>query len=275
MYLARSMLEDDHYIVNTRNAHIDTSAFERELFDRLSVLQDAAENEIYESVYEGVFSWTNVAPSEPDEDRLVCRYLTPAKFLRFLDSRLVNFPAATQFADRWECSIPKDYNNAILRVLNKMDRSAAGWTGYVRKKADWWNVSCWTQLADYFDDHLMWDSYADGPHGVGVTIRYGPLKAHLARAAKQLDADGHLQSGLVNYETLSILPFNKHYMFRNEKEVRFAFRGFQPGATSISIDEIFNLFGVRISPAATEDHHDMVRTLWLRYGGEDRIQWPR
>lgn len=121
----------------------------------------------------------------------------------------------------------------------------------------------------------MWDSYADGPQGVGVTIRYGHLKAHFASAAKQLDVGGHLQSGLVNYETLSILPFNKHYIFRNEKEVRFAFRGFQPDVTSISIDEIFNLFGVRISPAATEDQHDMVRTLWLRYGGQDRIQWPR
>ena len=187
----------------------------------------------------------------------------------------MDFPAATQFADRWECSIPEVYNNTILSVLHEMGRSAAGWTGYVRTKAAGRNVSCWTQLEDYFDDHLMWDSYADGPQGVGVTIRYGPLKAYLARAAKQLDVDGHLQSGLVNYEALSILPFNKHYMFRNEKEVRFAFRGFQPGATSISIDEIFNLFGVRISPAATEDHHDLVRTLWLRYGGEDRIQWPR
>jgi hypothetical protein len=121
----------------------------------------------------------------------------------------------------------------------------------------------------------MWDLYADGPQGVGVTVRYGPLREQLARAAKQLNVDEHLQSGLVNYETLSILPFNKYYMFRNEKEVRFAFRGFQPGATSISIDEIFNLFGVRVSPAATEHHHDMVRRLWLRYGGEDRTQWPK
>lgn len=266
------MLEDDHYIANSRNAHIDTSAFEKELIDRLSGLEGAAE--VYESVYESVFSRTNVAPPEPDGDRLVCRYLTPAKFLRFVNSRLVAFPEATQFSDRWECSIPADYNNAILRVLGKMDKSTTGWTGYVRMKAAGWNVSCWTQLADYFDDHLMWDSYADGPQGVGVTVRYGPLKAHLAGAVKQLDVDGQLQSGLVNYQTLSILPFNKHYMFRNEKEVRFAFRGFQPGATSVSVDEIFNLFGIRISPAATEEHHDMVRTLWLRYGGEDRIQWP-
>lgn len=111
------MLEDDHYIANLRNAHIDTSAFERELLDRLSILQDAGENEIYESVYDCAFLRINVPPKEPCNDHLVCRYLTLEKFLRFLDSHLVDFPAATKFPDRWECSVPEDYNNAILRVL--------------------------------------------------------------------------------------------------------------------------------------------------------------
>jgi hypothetical protein len=64
-------------------------------------------------------------------------------------------------------------------------------------------------------------------------------------------------------------------MFRNEKEVRFAFRAFQPGAQSVSIDEIFGCFGARIAPAATLEHYDMIRRLWLRYGGEDRVQWPQ
>ena len=189
------MLTDNHYIVNSQNFHIDTSDFERKLRDGLAVLEGAAENEIYEFVYDQVFSLINIAPLEPNEDRLVCRYLSLAKFLRFIDSRRVDFPAATQFADRWECSIPEDYNNAILHVLNKTHKPNAGWTEYVRTKAAGWNVSCWTQIENYFDDHLMWDAYANGPQGVGITVRYGQLKEHLARAAKQQNDNVHIQSG--------------------------------------------------------------------------------
>lgn len=269
------MSEDDHYIANPENAHIDTSDFAEKLREKLSTLQEAPEMEIYECAYDHVFRCTNVAPPQPEETDLVCRYLTPAKLLRFLDSRLLSFPIVTQFADRWECAIPDAYNNAILDVLEKLDRPKGSWPKYVKTKAAEWNVSCWTKLEKHFDDHLMWDAYADGANGIGITIRYGHLKAHLTKAAKEFDVDGQLQSGLVNYKTLSLLPFNKHHMFRNENEVRFAFRCFQPGATNISIDEIFSLFGVRISPAATQDHHDMMRRLWLLYGGEDRVQWPR
>lgn len=269
------MLKDDHYIANPENAHIDTSDFEEKLRAKISDLQGGSDEEIYECVYNQVFRRTNVAPPKPGDNDLLCRYLTPIKFLRFVDSRLLNFPLATQFADPWECSIPEDYNDAIVGILETLNLSISGWTTYVRTRASEWNVSCWTRLENYFDDHLMWSAYAGGIDGVGITVRYRDLRALLEQAARELDMAGQLQSGLVNYETLSLLPFNKHRMFRNENEVRFAFRNFQPGATSISVDKIFDSFGVRISPAAPVQHRDMIRKLWLGYGGQDRIQWPR
>lgn len=267
--------QDDHYICNLDNAGIDTRAFEAMLRTSLAEFGLASEDEIYEHIYNQVFRQTNVAPPKPAENDLLCRYLTPIKFHHFIDSRLLIFPSATQFRDRWECSIPTDYNNAIERVLLELSLPSTRWPDYVRIKASEWNVSCWTRLEDYFEDHLMWDAYAGGADGVGITVRYKHLEAHLEKAVEKFDRDGQLQSGLVNYKTLSLLPFNKHRMFRKENEVRFAFRSFQTGATTISIDEIFDSFCVRISPAASRQHRDMVRRLWLRYGGRDCINWPR
>jgi hypothetical protein len=266
------MLEDHHYIPNSRNAHIDTSAFERRVREELSGRRG---EDALEFIYNLAFSKLSVTPNEPDEDQLVCRYLSPAKFLQFAHTRRVYFPAATQFSDPWECRVPQDYEVSILRVLYELNISAEAWSGLVKRKAACWSVSCWTQLDDPCDDHLMWDSYAGGPQGVGITVRYGVLKESLAESVKPLAADGVLHSGRVNYRALSFMPFNKHYMFRNEREVRFAFGAIYSGARCVSIDDIFGAFGVRISPAATVGHRDMVRRLWLSFGGVDRVQWPQ
>ena len=268
------MPDDDHYIPNARNAHIDTSDFERELRERFSGYKCRVE-EVIEFIYKLVSSKTNIAPKEPDDSQLICRYLSPVKFLQFLHTRSINFPMATQFSDRWECRIPDDYENAVLRILHGLGVSINDWDNLVRRKAEGWNVSCWTQLDDPFDDHLMWDSYAGGPHGVGITVRYGVLKDCLAVPIRQLDIDGVLHCGSVNYESLSLLPFNKHYIFRNEKEIRFAFRARETRPHRVSIDNIFDSFGIRISPAASAEYRDTMRLLWLRYGGEDRVQWPQ
>ena len=100
------------------------------------------------------------------------------------------------------------------------------------------------------------------------------MKAHIAGAVEDLDLDGQLQCGRVNYKNISFLPFNKHFMFRNEKEIRFAFRSYNSNLTYVSVNEIFDLFGVRISPAAEIDHAEAIRKMWVKYGGEDRIQHP-
>lgn len=267
------MLEDDHYIPNSRNAHIDTSAFERRV---KQLLRDTCGVDgALESVYNHAFSELSAAPQELDDDKLICRYLSPTKFLQFLNARRINFPAATQFSDHWECRVPDDYEVAVLRVLGELGVSAERWSSLVKRKAACWSISCWTQLDDYFDDHLMWNSYAGGPQGVGITVRYGVLKNSLAKSVSLLAADGVLHSGSVSYEALSLMPFNKHYMFRHEKEVRFAFRTQCSSAHSVSVDSIFGSFGVRISPAATVEHRDMMKRLWLSFGGVDRVQWPQ
>ncbi|GAM09789.1 hypothetical protein OR1_02070 [Geobacter sp. OR-1] len=268
------MIEDDHYVVNTRNAHIDTSDFQREV---RKVLTDnkCGINEALECIYDIAFLRTGTVPQEPDHTQLICRYLSPSKFIQFLHTRSISFPTATQFSDHWECRVPEDYETAVLRILYDLNMSADDWSSLVRRKAEEWNISCWTQLDNHFDDHLMWDCYAGGPQGVGITVRYGVLKDSLANSVKQLDVDSLLHCGSVNYETLSLLPFNKHHMFRNENEVRFAFRARHCGALSVSIDDIFGSFGIRISPAATVEHHDAMRSLWLKYGGVDRVQWPQ
>lgn len=215
------MIEDDHYIANSQNAHINTSGFKSDILDQLSSSDDKTTDENFEKIYDLAFSVIEVTPEQPPDDQLICRYLSPNKFLKFLDTRLINFPMATQFTDQWECRIPEDYDNAVLSVLNSLRLQADDWYNFVKIKATEWRISCWTQLDDYFDDHLMWDSYAGGSQGVGVTVRYGALRDSLGKSI-----DCTLQSGKVSYKTLSLLPFNKHHIFRKEKEVRFAFRAF-------------------------------------------------
>jgi hypothetical protein len=268
------MVEDDHYVPNSKNAHIDTSEFEKRVRQQLSE-GEVGVDEVLESVYNLVFSRFSRPPREPDDDKLICRYLSPTKLLQFLHTRRVNFPAATQFSDPWECRVPEDYENAVLTVLCELGVSVESWNGLIRRKAGCWKISCWTEIDDYWDDHLMWEAYAGGPQGVGITVRYGVLKNSLAPAVGSLAADGVLHSGRVNYEELCLLPFNKHYMFRNEREVRFAFNTTGSSAQSVSIDEIFGSFGVRVSPVATVEHYEMVRRLWLSFGGVDRVQLPR
>jgi hypothetical protein len=66
-----SMVEDDHYIVNSRNAHIDTSAFEMALLERLSSGNGGVE-ETLECIYDFAFSRTNITPKEPADHQLIC-----------------------------------------------------------------------------------------------------------------------------------------------------------------------------------------------------------
>jgi hypothetical protein len=270
------MLEDDHYISNSRNAHIDTSEFERDVREQLTPLkcEDRIE-EALDSIYNLAFSTLSVPPREPGENTLICRYLSAARFLQFLQNRCIYFPAATQFSDHWECRVPEDYENVVLKILAELDMSAESWSSLIKRKAACWNVSCWTQLDEHFDDHLMWSLYAGGPEGVGVTVRYGVLKNILAKSVTPFASDSVLHSGAVNYETLSLLPFNKHYMFRKEREIRFAFATTCGGARSIPVGDIFECFGIRICPAATVEHRDMMRRLWINFGGVDRVQWPQ
>ncbi len=270
-------MDDDHYIPNIKNAHINTSEFEKEILDEVAKNSEIKDEALVELIYDKVFSKSAVVPVEPEDDALICRYLTPTKFIKFLHTRQIAFPIATQFDDKWECVIPEDYDLAVLRIFAKLNRSGTIWEKYVKSKASSWNISCWTELDTYFDDHLMWTVYAGGNDGIGITIRYGQLKKHLLNSAKEITQEGQLHCGRVNYktETISLLSFNKHNIFRKEEEIRFAFQSCEPKMELISVDEIFHLFGVRISPAAEPNHAEMIRRMWLKYGGVDhRIQCP-
>jgi hypothetical protein len=267
-------MDDDHYIANAKNAHIDTSEFVEEILAEVRNNTGIEDEALVELIYDTAFSKTAAEPADPGDDVLICRYLTPTKFIKFLDTRQIAFPIATQFSDKRECVVPEDYDHAVLRTFAKLNRSGTIWAKCVRSKASAWNISCWTELHDYFDDHLMWEAYAGGSDGIGITIRYGQLKNYLLNSVREIAKDGQLQCGRVNYETISLLPFNKHYMFRNEKEVRFAFRSCHSKMALISVEEIFDHFGVRISPAAEPRHAEMIRRMWLSYGGKDRIQHP-
>jgi len=267
------MREDDHYIPNPHNAHIDTSDFESYVRSQLTEAKHGSE-EALEAVYNHAFSTLSAMPKEPDDGQLICRYLSPAKFLQFIHTRCVVFPAATQFSDHWECRVPEDYENAVLMVLSEFGMPGDAWSSLVKRKAACWSVSCWTQLDSHEDDHLLWSAYAGGPQGVGITVPYGVLKDSLTKSVMQLADGKRLHCGHVNYETFSLLPFNKHRIFRNEKEVRFAFRTNRSSLHSVSVADVFSSFGIRISPASSADHRDMMRRLWVSFGGADRVVWP-
>lgn len=264
--LSGDMLENDHYIPNAQNAHIDTSDFEAPVRVLLSNASTNIER-AFEAVREEVLSRLNVPPEVPADDALICRYVSLPKFLQFVHTREIHFASVARFNDRWESRIPEDYDLAVLGICSDLDVPSESWSWRVKRRAAHWRVSCWTRLGAYFDDNLMWSAYAGGPEGVGVTIPFGVLRDSFAMSVPLLSGSGPLHSGCVSYESLLLPAFHKHSMFRNEKEVRFAFETNCSSDPCISVDDVFGSFGVRLSPAATLEQHDIVRRLWLGYGG--------
>lgn len=254
---------DNHSIPDTDNAWPDTSRLENELRG----IPHKNENSFLEQAYRLVFDKLNEVPKEPDEDDLLCRYLSPEKFLNFCCSKTLYLSRASDFSDPWECNLPEARSIAVQRILNERNYSFDAWTSFVKRKAACWVVSCWTGIAQPYDDHLLWSCYAGSTQGVGITVRYGVLKKILSKFAKRRDLS--LASGLVNYDKhpTVLLPFCKDRLFRNEREVRFAFTAPRPQRVSVSPEHIFNSFGLRICRQAPEDHYVMVRDLWEKYGG--------
>lgn len=265
--------QDDHYIPNAHNAHIDTEPFSRELTQVLKA-EIADPKARIESVYAHASSWTSDAPIPLADEDLICRYLSPEKFLKFLSDQEIFFPTSAMFSDPWECTFHPDYDNAILKTLSEHGLNAYDWNNFVDSKKSKWNVSCWTLLDKHHDDHLLWSVYAGGPAGIGITIRYGTLREHLESVVKNSAIDGLLHSGRVSYSELKLLPFNKHRIFCSENEIRFAYRRSEPGPEGIDITPIRDHFGIRISPAASHDHYQSAKKIWLKCMGNERIQWP-
>lgn len=270
-------IDDDHYVHDPNNARIDLAWFEKEL-GRIAESRstDEPDKEVLQKLCDHAILRINKEPAEPDDDQLICRYLTPLKYLWFISSKVLRFTNAGRVEDLHECSLPSDYDIAVSKVLHKYNLPANQWYNQLRKKKEKWLISCWTALDKYHDDYLIWYRYAGGPTGIGITIRYDKLKEHLRQHVDQIEQNHSLISGKVSYESpFRTLPFNKRAMFRNEKEVRFAFRqlSFLHGQ-DVDVGDIFQYFELRFSPDAPEHHSDAVRSFWRRCGGQDRFQSP-
>ena len=265
------MANPSHYIANPNNAHIDRREFEQEVCQLLASVAstDGVAHYSCNRIHELVESKISCALKEPNDMQLICRYLSPIKFLWFVSEMSVYFGAASKFKDQSDSVIPMDYHNAVLRQLSHAELDCAPWDRHIRAQQSQWLVSCWTKLNSYFDDSLLWSSYAEGALGVGVTVRYG---VRLKQAVnKEVGVNGFYGGEIAYGEPLRVASFNKKNLFRNEKEVRFATRSDSRTSLNVDISMIKPHLGLRLSPESPITHHDAVKDIWLRFGGSREI----
>jgi hypothetical protein len=262
--------DSNHYIPDQLNAHIDTREFENELNElfgslRSNELDDA---NLWPDIYENIISRINSELSEPNEDDLICRYFTPAKFLWFAHQNTIYFGSAKNFEDRRDSDIPEDYNNSVQKTLLERDVIPLFWDDYLERMRSRWLVSCWTSLDNHHDDYLLWHRYAGSELGVGIVITYGKLKTILETECRKDEEVKLFQCGRVGYKhPLHLPPFNKRNIFRNEKEIRFVCKTELLSSKSIDVSSLKETFSLRFSPDAPRAHIDSVREVWKKIGG--------
>ena len=271
---------DNHYVADPDNAHIDTSRFGCWLEDEIAPKRKKADD-WWPAIYEEIVRRLSTPPEKPDDDTLICRYLTPGNFVRFVGQTALHFAKATAFEDRSDCSLPDDYDHCVLEFLCRQGVSADPWLKYAQQMRAQWVVSCWTQLIHGHDDYPLWHRYAGGNLGVGITLRYQQLRNHLAHLyeLRQLQNAAEVPiSGRVEYTrskkwTLRTPPFNKRRIFGSEREIRFAFHAQEAQQSGILVDigGLKRCFGLRFSPDVPRDYVCSVREVWTKWGGmEDR-----
>ena len=106
---------DDHYIVNAKNAHIDTSEFQDKIRAEIRKNPKIEEHVLVEQIYDIAFSKTAAAPVDPNDDVLICRYLTPAKFIQFLGNREIAFPLPRNFLIGGKAPCPKTTSTQFFK----------------------------------------------------------------------------------------------------------------------------------------------------------------
>ena len=81
-------MNDDHYIPDQYNAHVDTRDFEVELKGLAGNLSGSALDtaDLYPTIHQKVADRLSAPLEEPSDDTLVCRYLSTTKFLWFVES---------------------------------------------------------------------------------------------------------------------------------------------------------------------------------------------
>ena len=265
---------DDHYLPEN-NAHIRLDDFKDELREiyRDSQELNSCDGDIAEKFYSHTLSKLATSPDEPADDAVICRFLTPKKFLWFVSHEVIRFCTAQEFDDPKESTLPEDYDVATQTVLTEFNLPISEWENQVWHKKQDWLVSCWTELIGPHASNLIWHKYAEGPEGVGITIKYGQMKSLLEDYIKQYCMESEPIAGRVSYDfLLRLAPFNKRKMFQGENEIRFVL----PNSNNvrdhnIDISDLFSEFGLRFSPDAPENHCHAVKQLWLNCGGADRF----
>lgn len=260
----------NHYIPDPLNAHIDAREFEKELNAMFGSMQgnELDNANLWPDIYENIISKINSELSEPNEDDLICRYFTPAKFLWFAHQNSVYFGSAEDFEDRHDSDLPEDYKNCVRKILLERKVIPLLWDDHLERMRSRWLVSCWTSLDNHHDDYLLWHRYAGNELGVGVVITYGELKNILEEECRTHEEVKIFQSGSVGYKhPLHLPPFNKRHIFRNEKEVRFACKAELLASLSIDVSLLKEKFSLRFSPDAPRLHIDSVRDVWEKMGG--------
>lgn len=268
------MANPSHYIPNPDNAHIDTRDFESEVCQLLAGVDSTGgvAQYSYDRIHDLVVSKVSCAPNETSDGQLICRYLSPIKFLWFVSQISAYFGAASNFNDKSDSIIPTDYHNAVLGKLYRAQLDRSAWDRHIRDERSRWLVSCWTKLDDYNDDNLLWHSYADGALGVGVTVQYGVLRDYLRQAVtKEVGVSGFYCGEVAYQSPFRVAPFNKRNIFRNEKEVRFATHSTSRTSLSIDIADIKSELGLRLSAESPVVHRDAIEVIWRKFGGSDEI----
>lgn len=104
-------MSNDHYIPNAHNAHLDTEDFVDELenrvlegigidsVDHIDAFRTNLRKETFEAIYNCALSFSNTAPNEPPDDALVCRFLSPEKFLWLVCQKSIPFSSPRTFDD--------------------------------------------------------------------------------------------------------------------------------------------------------------------------------
>lgn len=266
---------EDHYIPDDQNAHIDTCELKNEINNlyETRVGEELEKANLWPKTYESILSCiSSNPPEEPSEKALICRYLTPTKFLWFACQEAVYFCGADKFEDKTDSDIPEDYKNCISRILCERNvQNQLLWEAYLDAMRSHWLVSCWTSLDNHYDDYLLWHRYAGDKYGVGITIHYGDLKKELEKSCKNEPHVRKFESGYVGYRhPLRLPPFNKRNIYRNEKEVRFVCKAEVPKSFSVVISSLKKHFSLRFSPDAPTAHVNSIRAVWKKMGGSDK-----
>ncbi len=259
------------------DVRVDTSEFAKRLHEIAEGATGRAldDMEIEEGIYRLVYEAVGFDPNQPHDNAIVCRFLTPEKFLWFLHSKAIYFGRVDGFDDPLDCAVPEAYASAVAKFYLERKCAPVMWEHHADAQRSSWLISCWNEV-DGPDNDLLWHKYARGPLGVGITVKYGVLREALERGLRGVADDtvsvSGVTSGYVAYEPpLIYLPFNKRHRYRNEQEVRFVADVELLASHQVSVDGIFSEFGIRFSPDSPRHHRDAIANLWRNCGGADNV----